>query len=522
MNLKRRSLALCLIYFFLVNLAGCGGGGGGSEVTTPTTDGDGSDVSTPALNLQQELTNFNTSSENVTLDMVSIIKTAQDLETAIELLDYNTESTILEVGATVDQFDAKTTSFLTNVAAMNQAEEGIQQLISATSAHTAILPALIGAALVIKGLYSFGQKMKGYSNDLSSARKELEDSQQKIMNNDTSGSSDPMDDRDKARKKMNEAGTKAVQELGSKVATDLVFTGVNPTTVAGVILSDALGNNVQEGLIVVSSTEECKTGYETSGCTLGVNTTNDTYPAKVPSGKTTVVVSGGNNARTVITDINFPADANIKIVRKEISVSEATPDAINQNVAIVAPDNGTLPDPITGSSWQLAEVISYTDPFLNSNACYQVSVNLSDGSYDATTSVSDSVCNWRYSESIGFTGSWTSPPDTLIPGESYAASMNLSRTNPVDQWTADEYIYMNMDKADLECGYATASQQHINTESVAVGWRESAPSSDSWAGTFEAPALGYAGSSATKKFQIIAGGAGACMRYIYEWVEWVE
>lgn len=175
--------------------------------------------------------------------------------------------------------------------------------------------------------------------------------------------------------------------------------------------------------------------------------------------------------------------------------------------------------PIEGGSWMLSEVIPWRDPNINDHACYESSAVVSDGSYTSRTAVSDAVCNWKYSESISFTGSWSSPPKTLIPGKSYPASGNISRSNPVEQWGVSDYIYLYMDNYETHCGYVTASKIEINTESIDVGWRESSPSSDSWAGNFEAPNFGYSGSSETKKFQIKAGGRSACIRYIYEWQE---
>ena len=182
-------------------------------------------------------------------------------------------------------------------------------------------------------------------------------------------------------------------------------------------------------------------------------------------------------------------------------------------------DNNVPPTPSEHGVWVLADTIVWSDPNINDHECYESSAIISSGSYSSTTSVSRGVCNWDYSESYTATGSWSKPPETLIPGQSYPASANISRSNAVDQWGASDYIYMYMDNSEPECGYSTASKAKIVDPSLQVGWRASDTSSAEWSGTFEAPSFGYAGSSESRQFQIKAGGSGGCVRYIYEWAE---
>ncbi|MBK5970344.1 hypothetical protein, partial [Thiorhodovibrio winogradskyi] len=180
-------------------------------------------------------------------------------------------------------------------------------------------------------------------------------------------------------------------------------------------------------------------------------------------------------------------------------------------------DDSETPPITEHGVWALADKIVYSDPDVDIHECFQKSVAISDGSYSLTNSVSGELCNWKFSESITFTGSWTSPPPTLVPGQSYSASMDISRSNHLEQFGASDFIDMQMDNYEMGCGSATASKIDINT--VEVGWRASDPSTDSWSGSFEAPGFGYAGSGETKKFQILAGGYYGCVRYIYEWQE---
>jgi len=314
-----RIITQFLLYFLLVNLVGCGGGGGG---------GGGGETPPPTgTTLQKELTSYNTSMDGIVSDMVDMIKVVQNLEMAFDRDDGSPAKT-LEINALVDSFNSTTTSFLTNVEKMEQAELGVQDFTQPLAGkRVALLPVVIGAVLVIKGLYSFGQKMKEYSNDMSAARTERDAAATGITNN-VPGSEEKYA---AAKEDMRDAGAAAVQELATKVTTDLVLSPLNPTSVTTVILKDVAGNTFQEGLKVLSSTEECASGYATSGCTLGVSVTNNTYPAIVPSGKTTLVVGGGSTTRTVIDGEDFPPEATVEITREEIPVTEATPSAIIQN-----------------------------------------------------------------------------------------------------------------------------------------------------------------------------------------------
>lgn len=85
-------------------------------------------------------------------------------------------------------------------------------------------------------------------------------------------------------------------------------------------------------------------------------------------------------------------------------------------------------------------------------------------------------------------------------------------------WSSD-HLVMDMDNASPQCGFGTSPGIDITPGWLRVLGQASAPSSDSWSGTFKAPDFGYAGSSESKKFQIKVGGSAGCARYIYEWSE---
>ena len=207
--------------------------------------------------------------------------------------------------------------------------------------------------------------------------------------------------------------------------------------------------------------------------------------------------------QTIRTTFNSPSQGNVENTGSSIRHgSDETPTANN-------PTNGY---------WKLSNTIIYTDPDINSHECYKSLISLKNGSLSAITSVYKRDCNWHFDESITFTGSWTPPSSVLLPGKSYPMHINIRRSNPVKQWGADNYISLYMDNYDTGCGSATRSALDITNEWIKVYWRSSNPSSNSWSGSFVAPAYGYSDSGKTNKFQIKATVRDGCVRYIYQWV----
>ena len=315
------TVALFLIFFLMVNLAGCGG-------STPSTPA----APVTKATLQQELTSFNSSIDGAVTDMLDMIDTLNKLSTAFAQ-DDGSASKSVAIGSLVDTYRAKTASFITNVEKMDQAESGIQGYTKQTGKRVELLP-LIAAGLVIAGLYSFGKAMKGYSDEMSAARVERDKAASGITNN-VAGADAAYT---KAKKDMSTAGTAAIKELATKVTTDLILSPVNPTSVSTLIIKEVAGNVLQDGLKVVSTSEQCSSGYSTPGCTIGVSKTDKTNPAIVPSGKTTILVAGNNISRTVIKDKIFLPGKTTEVTRKEIPVTAATTEAINQNDGVV-PNN---------------------------------------------------------------------------------------------------------------------------------------------------------------------------------------
>ncbi len=326
--------------------------------------------------LQQALTKFNASIDGTVVDMVSISDTLVKLEASLAT-DDGSQGKTSEIGTLSDLLNLKVTSFLANVENMEKAETEIQ-LNTETGAEVSksIVP-LLAAAFVVKGLYSFGKKMKEYSDQMTSARKERDDAADDMMNN-VPGAADKFND---ARSKMREAGSNATQELATKVTTDLIFSPINPVTAAGVIIKETAGDLFQDGLKVISSTEECSGGYEASGCKIGVSKTKTSGASVVPGGKTSVVVGGKSSTRTVIAETEFEAGKTTEITRDDIPVTDATPDAVNKN-------DGVDPDPVVSKTLALSQAKSSED---DTSITYNVAAAV--GGVTAPTTVTISIQN---------------------------------------------------------------------------------------------------------------------------------
>jgi len=403
--------------------AACGWSNEGVVMCATSGTSSGGTTSCGQTTLQKELTNFNTAIDGAVADIVNITKTVQNLETALQG-DVNSTSQSAVIGTLVDEFESRATSLLANVVKMEQAESGIQQFTKKQASQLAVAPPVVGArarsllannwktqaeleiqpfaeirnrkpadfgivtilgtALVIKGLYEFGKACKSASKTTSDGRNMKEAATDKINANPNDEKA--WDDRIKGNELMRNGAGEVTKELGTKLISDVVTGPFKTVSTTAVVIKEAAGNLIQEGLKVISSTKECATDYKDPKCTIGVSTTDNQYPAIVPSGKTTVVVGGGNVSRTVIEEQDFPPGETVEITREEIPVTAATPEAITQNDAGVPVSGGSTP--VVSTSLTLSKVVSSQD---STSITYTVSAALTG--VTAPTSVSISVQN---------------------------------------------------------------------------------------------------------------------------------
>ncbi|HMA84511.1 MAG TPA: hypothetical protein VKN73_02330, partial [Desulfosalsimonadaceae bacterium] len=307
-------MALCMIFFFVLNIIGCSSGGssGGSD-----------DNLSAKASLEENLTTFNTAATWVTEDMAALYKTIGELNTAIETDDASPEKTE-EVGGLVDQFGYDADALMASIETMDQAEAEIQEAIGTETGVTSIaVSTAIGVGLTIYGLYSFGSKMKEYSDDMTEHRKERDEAADGVMNNEDGA----LEKFEQKNKDMGDTGRKAAEEVTTKIASDIMLTPVNPSSTTGVIIKHIAGNKLQDGLKVISTTEECKDGYDSPGCKIGVDVTDDEDSAAAPAGNTTVVITGDGLTRTV-DEKNITEDTYEEITFDPLPIADAADEML--------------------------------------------------------------------------------------------------------------------------------------------------------------------------------------------------
>ncbi len=330
-KLIKPKAALWMIFFFMFNMMGCGGGGGGD--------------SSSEAQLKKQLTSFNTAVDWVYEDMADLAETVDDLNTALESDEISRQNT-KNIGKVVDRFAADTDALLASVEAMDVAEAGIQEIIdSETSLKSLLVSTIVGTGLVIYGFYSFGKKMKDLSDEASKARKDMDDAIEDIGNDDTEA--DGIADYEEAKKDLKDIGYEATEEFTTKVATDLILSPVNPTSTTGVIIKHVAGDELQNGLKVISSTRECEDGYDSPGCKIGIDKTDEDDSAVTPDGDAVIVVSGDDMARNVVEE-NIPADTFTRIDIKPVPIKDAGDDMLPVDDDTGDDDTGDTGDDDTG------------------------------------------------------------------------------------------------------------------------------------------------------------------------------
>lgn len=313
-------VALCMVFFFVFSIIGCSSGGGS-----------GSD---DRARLEDNLTTFNTAATWVTEDMAALYKTMGQLNTAIETDDASPEKTE-EVGGLVDQFSYDVEALMASIETLDQAEASIQEIAGAETGVTSIaVSAAIGIGLTIYGLYSFGSKMKELSDDMTEDRKERDKAAVGVMNDEEGA----LEEFEQKKKDMGDTGRKAAEEFTTKVASDIILTPVNPSSTTGVVIKHVAGNKLQDGLKVISATEECKDDYDSPGCKIGVDVTDDEDSAAAPAGNTTVVITGDNLTRTVV-EKDITEDTYEEITFDPLPIA----DFVDEMLPADADENGDEP-----------------------------------------------------------------------------------------------------------------------------------------------------------------------------------
>ena len=306
-------VALWVIFFFVVNLIGCGGGGGGSS---------------DEAKLKKQLVSYNTAVDWVFEDFADLAETVDQLNVLLESDEVSREN-MRNISKIVDRFGDDADAFVASIEAMDAAEAGIQEIVNAeTGLDSILISTIVGGGLVIYGLYSFGKKMQDLSNEASEARKDMEDAIEDIGNEDKEA--DGIADYEDAKNDLEDIGYEATEEFNTKVVSDLILSPVNPTSTTGVIIKHVAGNKIQDKLKVISATKECEDGYDGPGCKIGLDETDEFDSAGTPDGDVVVVVADDDMAR-VVKEENLPADAFTEILIDPVPVENAVDDIISED-----------------------------------------------------------------------------------------------------------------------------------------------------------------------------------------------
>ncbi|MFA7633841.1 MAG: hypothetical protein WCX90_09355, partial [Thiohalomonadaceae bacterium] len=125
-----------------------------------------------------------------------------------------------------------------SVDAMDRAEASIQSYYTDQHPQGIAASTIIGAGLVVSGLYSFATWLQDKSNEATNKRNESSEELVRI------GQGIPGAEKSYLQKRgeMRDIGLEVIQKTTTKVTTDMILTPINPASVGGVILKEAAGN----------------------------------------------------------------------------------------------------------------------------------------------------------------------------------------------------------------------------------------------------------------------------------------
>lgn len=231
------------------------------------------------------------------------------------------------IDTAIDAQSKATDELLAALARVEDLERRLQgERPSAEGRITQPLVMVVGAGLVVYGVYKFGQKMKEYATELSAQRKQRDGALQDVAKG-AAGAEERLKD---AKGKMNEAGAKAITEFATKVTTQLVLSPVSPATVGGVIIKQGAEEATESGLKVLTASKECSDPGGI-GCKLSVGRTDSAGRVQVAPGDHTMVASSPGSARLVADGVKVTEGKDTVVVREKIPVAQATPEQVAAN-----------------------------------------------------------------------------------------------------------------------------------------------------------------------------------------------
>jgi hypothetical protein len=311
MQLKQSLLIVPLLFVLVSSQAQMG--------CSSSSDGEAPDVAT----FREAMTQYDPAVQELVTQLTAVTEVTQRLNIALA----GDDEPGVELQA--DALEVATDKLLAAVVELEKLESTLTGEEESAGMITQKLVFTVGVGLVVLGLYNFGKQMKKHSDNVSKARKEAEAAADGVL----SGEDGALEKYEQARKKMKDEGTEAAQTLTRKVVTDLVTSPINPTSVGGLLLKDHLGNKLDKGIKVLTTTEGCRTDGE--DCAISFQQTDDLGRVAVPAGKQAIVISGPGAARVALKEVVVETGRDTEVSRALIPVGESDP----QNVA--ANDEGS-------------------------------------------------------------------------------------------------------------------------------------------------------------------------------------
>lgn len=260
---------VCVVW---LALAGCDSGGGG---------GGGADAgASAAVSVSAELRTYEAAVDDVYAGLQDVIERGDEIRALIE----PGEEGIEDADELIDAYAMALTSWRGSLEAWEAAEAalleaGVESSESALQQPLTFLGA-VGIGLAVKGLFEFYE----FLNEKSEAQQEKRTEWFAEDYGTEAGLA--------AHREMKDIGDEVIRETSVRVMTAAVKVPVPVGGVAGLVLEDAAGDALRDGLKVVTATTVCNDGLFTEGCVLGATKTDADGRADVPVGEISGRVSG--------------------------------------------------------------------------------------------------------------------------------------------------------------------------------------------------------------------------------------
>lgn len=315
----RTRVSICSATLFFVLLCACGPGGG--------PFGSNNEPSGDHTEFRQLLRAFND-------EIVEVEPTVDENTRAWG--DFVTASTLMDPELADEALDRQLVQLAaleTSVERLWEVEEQLQALMSQGQT---LEPVTVTAAVVtLYGVYTFAQWLRKKSDEMTATRMRRDEARNRVA----AGDADAVQEAEDAQSEMWDQGHEVIGELTRKVTTKLITPG-DPKDVVGVLIQTHTGNQIENGLKAISTTDDCEGGFEAPDCRIAFDTTMG-GSIQVPSpGPVHILIAGGDGARVSIAQATVDPSTPTTLEREVVPIESATPENVREN------DAGALTEPV--------------------------------------------------------------------------------------------------------------------------------------------------------------------------------